>query len=57
MVLRDSKCYFVEVKRPGEELRPLQKAVHKIFKKLGFNVYVIDNLEDVDRFIAEVILK
>lgn len=57
LVLIDSKCYFVELKRPGEKPRKLQKAVHKTFKKLGFEVYVIDTKEDVDRFIKGVLLR
>ena len=50
IILYKSNCYFVELKRPGEALRPLQRVVVKKFKKLGFKVYVIDSLEKVDLF-------
>lgn len=54
IILLKGKCYFVELKKPGEDLRPLQKAVKKKFKKLGFNVYVIDSIEKVGEFIKEI---
>ena len=54
IILIQGKCYFVELKKPGEDLRPLQKAVKKKFKKLGFNVYVIDSIEKVGEFIDEI---
>lgn len=54
IVLLDGKCYFVELKKQGEDLRPLQKVVKKRFKKLGFKVYVIDSLEKVGEFINEI---
>ena len=54
IVLIKGRCYFVELKRPGEDLRPLQKVVRKQFKKLGFDVYVIDSFKKVDEFIREV---
>lgn len=54
VVLYKGQSYFVELKRPGEELRPLQRVVSKKFKRLGFKVYVIDSYEAVDSFIKEV---
>lgn len=39
---------FVEVKRPGGTPRPLQAAVHRRLKMLGFDVITIDCKEDVD---------
>lgn len=54
IVLLNGQCYFVELKKPGEKLRPLQNVVRKRFKKLGFEVYVIDSLEKVGEFIDEV---
>lgn len=55
IVLIQGKCYFVETKKPGEQLDPLQRAVKRDFAKLGFEVYKLDSLEDVDRFLREVI--
>ncbi len=54
IVLYQGRCFFVELKKPGEELRPLQKVMVKLFKKLGFKVYVIDSIEKVREFIDEI---
>ena len=39
VLLPHGKIGFVEVKRPGEQPRPLQKARHKILRRLGFLVF------------------
>ena len=38
VLLPHGKIGFVEVKRPGEQPRPLQTARHRILRKLGFVV-------------------
>ena len=45
---------FVEVKTPGEKPRPLQKARHKMLRKLGFKVYVLDSPEKIKEIIDEI---
>lgn len=45
---------FVEVKAPGEKPRPLQKARHRMLRKLGFKVYVLDSPEQIERIIDEI---
>ena len=45
---------FVEVKAPGEKPRPLQLSRHRLLRKLGFKVYVLDALEDIEKIISEV---
>ena len=45
---------FVEVKAPGEKPRSLQLSKHKLLRQLGFQVYVLDALEDIDKIIKEV---
>lgn len=45
---------FVEVKAPGEKPRPLQLSRHRLLRRLGFRVYVLDALEDIDKIIKEV---
>ncbi len=45
---------FVEVKAPGEKPRSLQLSKHKLLRRLGFQVYVLDALEDIDKIIKEV---
>ncbi len=54
IVLYKSSCYFIELKREGEVLRPLQRVVKKRFSKLGFKVYVIDSVKKVDCFIQGI---
>lgn len=45
---------FVEVKAPGEKPRPLQLSRHRLLRRLGFKVYVLDALEDIEKIISEV---
>lgn len=45
---------FVEVKAPGEKPRPLQLSRHKLLRRLGFKVYVFDNIDDIEKIISEV---
>lgn len=45
---------FVEVKAPGEKPRKLQLSRHKLLRRLGFQVYVLDALEDIEKIIKEV---
>ena len=45
---------FVEVKAPGEKPRPLQLSRHRLLRRLGFKVYVLDTLEDTEKIISEV---
>ena len=42
VLLPGGRLIFVETKRPGEEARALQKAVHRKLRDLGFAVLVID---------------
>ena len=41
---------LVELKVPGENLRPAQQIVRGWLKKLGFTVYVVDEVEKVEGF-------
>ena len=45
---------FVEVKAPGKEPRPLQTNRHKMIRKLGFPVFVLDDTAQIDGIIEEV---
>lgn len=57
IVLIRGRSFFVELKRPGQDLNPRQRAVRKDFKKLGFEVYKLDTIDDVDKFLEEVMPK
>jgi hypothetical protein len=49
-----ARIVFVELKRLGEELRPLQKKRKRDLEALGFKVYCLDSRPAVDAFIREV---
>ena len=42
VLLPDGKCGFVEVKRLGEKPRPLQEIRHRMLRRLGYKVYVLE---------------
>lgn len=42
---------FVELKAHGKAPTPQQEKEHKILKKDGFNVFVIDSMKAVDAFL------
>ena len=43
VLLPEGKIGFVEVKAPGKVPRPLQVARHRLLKRLGFQVFVLDD--------------
>jgi hypothetical protein len=43
--------FFVEFKAPGERPRKLQKYIHALIASLGFNVYVVDDIEEFKRIV------
>lgn len=45
---------FVEVKAPGEKPRPLQLARHKLLRRLGFKVYVLDDERRIGEILDEI---
>ncbi len=47
VLLHGGKIGFVEVKAPGEKPRPLQLARHRLFRRLGFKVFVLDNSDEI----------
>lgn len=54
VLLPHGKIGFVEVKRPGEKPRPLQTARHRLLRKLGFLVFVLDGEEQIGGMIDEI---
>lgn len=54
VLLPHGKFGFVEVKRPGEKPRPLQTARHRLLRKLGFLVFVLDGEEQIGGMIDEI---
>ena len=45
---------FAELKAPGMKPRPLQLARHRLLKNLGFKVYVIDGIEQIEEVLSEI---
>ena len=54
LLLPHGRFAFVEVKAPNQKPRPLQLSRHRLLRRLGFRVYVLDALEDIDNIIKEV---
>lgn len=54
VLLPKGKIAFVEVKAPSKKPRPLQKARHKMLKRLGFRVFVLDDAEQIGVIIDEI---
>ena len=45
---------FVEVKAPGEKPRPLQLSRHRLLRRRGFRVYVLDAAEQIGGILDEI---
>ena len=54
VLLPGKEVIFVELKAPGQKLRPLQRKRKEQLERLGFQVYVIDSYRAVEEFIQEV---
>lgn len=54
VLLPGGKMAFVEVKAPGEKPRPLQLARHRVLRRLGFRVYVLDGESQIGGMIDEI---
>ena len=54
ILMPKGRIAFVEVKAPNQKPRPLQLSRHKLLRRLGFQVYVREALEDIDKIIKEV---
>ena len=45
---------FVEVKAPGKKPRPLQVSRHGLLQRLGFNVYVLDDMNQIGGILDDI---
>ncbi len=54
VLLPKGRMAFVEVKAPGKRPRPLQEARHRLLRRLGFKVYVLDDKNQIEKIISEV---
>lgn len=53
-LLPGGKMAFVEVKAPGKKPRPLQQARHRMLRRLGFQVYVLDDEKQIGGIVDEI---
>lgn len=53
-LLPGGRMAFVEVKAPGKKPRPLQEARHRMLRRLGFKVYVLDDEGQIGGMIDEI---
>lgn len=54
ILLPFGKFAFAELKAPGKKPRPLQLARHRMLRKLGFQVYVLDDEAQIQQMISEM---
>ena len=54
ILLPGGKMGFAELKAPGKKPRPLQETRHNLLRRLGFKVYVIDRLEQIESVLDEI---
>lgn len=54
ILLPGGRMAFVEVKAPGKNPRPLQMVRHKNLRRLGYKVYVIDDVDQIASMLDEI---
>ena len=54
VLMPDGKMAFVELKAPGKKPRPLQLKRKRMLERLGFPVYVVDNIEQIGGILDEI---
>ena len=54
VLLPGGRMGCVELKAPGKKPRALQMSRHKLLRRLGFKVYVIDEINQIDSVLEEI---
>ncbi len=54
LLLPGGRMAFVEVKAPGQKPRPLQLSRHKLLMRLGFHVFVLDDVSQIQQILSEM---
>ena len=54
VILPESPVSFVEVKAPGLKPRPLQVKRHELLRRLGCEVYVLDDAARIPELVARM---
>ena len=57
VLLPGGEVIFIELKAPGKEMRPLQVKRKRQLEGLGFSVYCIDDVKQINKILKEVMLK
>ena len=55
VLLPDGVIAFAELKAPGQKPRPIQEARHRLLRRLGFRVYVIDSEDQIGGMLHELL--
>ncbi|MGN1383589.1 MAG: VRR-NUC domain-containing protein [Eubacterium sp.] len=54
ILLPDGHMAFAELKAPGKKPRSLQVSRHRLLRKLGYRVYVIDDVDKIGGMLDEL---
>lgn len=54
-LLPGGRAIFAEIKTKGQKPRKLQEYWHKLLRRLGFEVYIIDSYEILQKIIKNVL--
>ena len=54
VLLPRGRMGFVDLKAPGRKPKALQLARHRLLRRLGFKVFVIDGIEQIDSVLEEI---
>ena len=54
VLMPGGRMAFVEVKAPGQKPRALQLSRHKLLRRLGFKVFVLDDTGQIGGIVNEV---
>ncbi len=53
-LLPDGKAGFIEVKDKGKKPRPLQESRHRLLRGLGFQVFILDDKQNIPDILREI---
>lgn len=55
LLFQGGRVAFVEVKAPGKKPRPVQIAMHRVLTGLGFRVFVLDDVNQIEVILNEIL--
>ena len=54
ILMPGARIAFAELKAPGQKLRPLQQKRKRQLEQLGFAVYTVDSVAEMEKLLQEV---